>query len=84
MKKVLIYLVGFFITFFVLPVIFTITPHQESIQETGTTNISNENTEIKNESTDAKEYDYQKYKTIRLVHPETGQARCQQVMKMKH
>ena len=74
MKKALIYLGAFLIIFFILPVIFTVTHPKEPIEETGTTDISGEDTENQDEQwTESKEYDYQKYQTIKLLHLETGQ-----------
>ena len=74
MKKALIYFGGFLITFFLLPVIFTVTPPKESVSKNGVTETFKENTENKEEQvTESKEYDYQKYKTIKLLHQETEQ-----------
>lgn len=71
MKKVLIYFVGFLILFFVLPVIFTVTPQKENQQET----IAMEEMQEKQvlEISEKQEYDYQKYKTIRLLHSLTNE-----------
>ena len=69
MKKVLIYfcvfLMLFFIIFFIIPVICTV-PHkkEEQVQETI---AETENTQIQ------EEYNYEKYKTIKLLHSETMQ-----------
>lgn len=66
MKKILIYFAGFLILFFIIPAICTITPKKEPVQEVGTTEVTNENNE-------SKEYEYEKYKTIKLLHPESAQ-----------
>ena len=71
MKKVLIYFSGFLILFFVLPAIFTVTPIQEKVQETVATTETPEVQEP--ETPEVQEYDYQKYKTIKLMHLDTGQ-----------
>lgn len=63
MRKILIYFTGFFIIFFIIPVICTV-PHkkQEQVQETVE---ETENTQKQDE------YNYEKYKTIKLLHSET-------------
>ena len=66
MKKILIYFLCFIILFFVFPVICTNT--QERVQET----LANEDVPIKDKE-EKTEYEYQKYKTIKLLHSETGQ-----------
>ena len=71
MKKLLIYFGAFLIIFFILPVILTVTPPKEPVQETGIADISDENTGQQEVLTE--EYDYQKYKTIKLLHSEAGQ-----------
>ena len=65
MRKILIYFTGFFIIFFIIPVICTV-PHkkEEQVQETV---AETENTQIQ------EEYNYEKYKTIKLLHSETMQ-----------
>lgn len=65
MRKILIYFTGFFIIFFIIPVICTV-PHkkQEQVQETI---AETENTQKQDE------YNYEKYKTIKLLHSETMQ-----------
>ena len=70
MKKILIYILSFIILFFVFPAICTITPKKEKMQETATNETKEEgqNTQIQEAN-----YDYQKYKTIKLLHNETGQ-----------
>ena len=69
MKKILIYFLFFFILIFVLPVIFTITPQKENVQETVTLEEVKE--EQVQELTAKQEYDYEKYKTIKLIHSST-------------
>ena len=71
MRKILIYFGGFLLVFFIIPAICTITPNREEIQEVGvTTDPSVENNE---QATNEEQYDYQKYKTIKLLHTSTGQ-----------
>lgn len=63
MKKMLIYFVGFLIIFFIVPIICTVTPKKENIQET----VSSENIE-------EPQYEYKKYGTIKLLHSSTNEA----------
>lgn len=63
MKKMLIYFVGFLIIFFIVPIICTVTPKKENIQETA----SSENIE-------EPQYEYKKYGTIKLLHSSTNEA----------
>ena len=69
MKKILLYIVSFIILFFILPVIFTVTPKAET--EEVVSNIEN----IAQEQPEAETttYDYQKYQTIKLLHSGSGQ-----------
>lgn len=69
MKKIFIYLSGFIIIFFIIPTILTISPKKENMEET-ISNIDEKPEETVNQQ---EQYDYQKYKTIRLLHQETGQ-----------
>ena len=69
MKKILLYIVSFIILFFILPVIFTITPKAET--EEVVSNIENVTQEQPEVETTI--YDYQKYKTIKLFHSGSGQ-----------
>lgn len=69
MKKILIYFVGFLTLFFIIPAICTITPSKEPAQESLSTEVSDEDTQ--QETTN--QYDYEKYKKIKLFHPETSQ-----------
>lgn len=71
MKKILIYILSFIIIFFVFPVICTISPKKENIKET--TANETETTMGDNEQVQQADYDYQKYKTIKLLHSESGQ-----------
>ena len=65
MRKILIYFTGFFIIFFIIPVLCTVTyKKEEQVQETV---AETENTQIQ------EEYNYEKYKTIKLLHSETMQ-----------
>lgn len=70
MRKILIYFSGFLIIFFIVPAICTVTPKKETVQET----VENEFVPSQTaELAENQEYDYQNYKTIRLLHPETEQ-----------
>ena len=72
MKKILIYFSGFLMLFFVLPVMFTTTHPKENVQETiASTEVEENQHEL--QSQENIEYDYQKYKTIKLLHVSTGQ-----------
>ena len=72
MKKVLIYIASFILLFFIFPAICTITPSKEVSQEiSDNTNEATEN-QIQEEKTSEVNYDYQKYKTIKLLHTDTG------------
>jgi len=65
MKKILIYFGGFLMLFFIIPAICTITPNREPKQPT----VSNQDTE----PVTSNEYEYEKYKTIKLLHHESAQ-----------
>lgn len=69
MKKIFIYLSGFIIIFFIIPAILTISPQKANEEET----ISNIDENIEETANQQEQYDYQKYKTIKLLHQETGQ-----------
>lgn len=78
MRKFLIYFSGFFILFFITPAICTVTPKKETVQETmaSENNVINEENQTISENSQTvseQEYDYQKYKTIKLMHSTTGQ-----------
>lgn len=64
MRKILIYFTAFFIIFFIIPVICTVPHKKEQVQETV---AETENTQKQDE------YNYEKYKTIKLLHSETMQ-----------
>ena len=64
MRKILIYFTGFFIIFFIIPVICTVPHKKEQVQETV---AETENTQKQDE------YNYEKYKTIKLLHSKTMQ-----------
>lgn len=72
MRKILIYFVGFLLLFFIIPAICTVTPNKEPTQEVATNTEPNEGTSESIEQV-KEQYDYQKYKTIKLQHVETGQ-----------
>ena len=69
MKKILLYLIGFIIIFFIIPVLLTISPKKENVEET----ISNIDKNLEETDNKQEQYDYQKYKTIKLLHTENGQ-----------
>ena len=69
MKKIFIYLFGFIIIFFIIPTLLTIIPKKENVEET----ISNIDENLEETVNQQQEYDYQKYKTIKLLHQENGQ-----------
>ena len=71
MKKILLYILSFIILFFILPVIFTITPKAET--EEVVSNIENVTQEQPEQEVETTIYDYQKYKTIKLFHSGSGQ-----------
>lgn len=72
MKKVLLYFSGFVILFFIVPVICTVTPPKENIQQVIET-ADSEQTEHEVQQPENEEYDYQKYKKIKLIHSDTAQ-----------
>lgn len=73
MKKILIYIGTFILLFFIFPVICTITPKAEKEPEKEIeTSIEQENIQQNTEISQAN-YDYEKYKTIKLLHTETNQ-----------
>ena len=68
MRKILIYFCAFLLICFIAPAICTVTPKKETIA------IENLPTEQANEETPKQqEYNYEKYKTIKLLHPEAAQ-----------
>lgn len=69
MKKILIYISTFIMLFFIIPVICTITPKKEEPTIANEDNNTNEQNITKEEP----QYDYQKYKTIKLLHSNSGQ-----------
>ena len=74
MRKILIYFVGFLMLFFIIPAICTVTPSKETTQEVGGSTDEGTQTKVEAEqqenepSTNKVQYDYQKYKTIKLLH----------------
>ena len=77
MKKFLTYFLSFIILFFVLPALCTVVP--KKVQETVSNEENNTNDEVNvaenntsNEESTSDQYDYQKYKTIKLLHSATG------------
>ena len=75
MKKILIYSCAFILIFFILPAICTIAP-KEPLKEANSNNVEEEkiNHETENkENTSVSEYNYEKYKTIKLLHTATNE-----------
>lgn len=73
MKKILIYIGTFILLFFIFPVICTITPKVEKEPEKEIeTSTEQENIQQNTEISQAN-YNYEKYKTIKLLHTETNQ-----------
>ena len=70
MKKFLIYILSFIILFFIIPVICTVTPQKTEEVSTVPEEPVEENPQ---EQVAQADYEYEKYKTIRLLHTETGQ-----------
>ena len=75
MRKVLIYFAGFLMLFFIIPAICTVTPNKEKIQEVGASTEENEgeSEQKADEPINEVQYDYQKYKTIKLLHTSTNE-----------
>ena len=69
MKKILIYFGVFLSLFFIIPAFFSDTPKKEEQQPVASTETPVENAE--NDKTN--QYEYEKYKTIKLLHPKTSQ-----------
>ena len=69
MKNIFIYLLGFIIIFFIIPTLLTISPPKENVEETISNIEENSEETVKQQE----QYDYQKYKTIKLLHQESGQ-----------
>lgn len=72
MKKALIYFCSFILIFFVLPAICTTTAKKEEAKETVSENTNMEEESKENKIEEAK-YDYEKYKTIKLLHTKTSE-----------
>ena len=71
MIEMLLYILSFIILFFILPIIFTITPKAET--EEVVSNIENVTQEQPEPEAETITYDYQKYETIKLLHSGSGQ-----------
>jgi len=69
MKKILIYFCSFLLLFFIIPAFFSATPNKEEQQPVALTEDPKENVEPLKHN----QYEYEKYKTIKLLHPETAQ-----------
>ena len=77
MKKLLTSFLSYIFLFFVLPALCTVVP--KKVQETVSNEENNTNDEVNvaenntsNEESTSDQYDYQKYKTIKLLHSATG------------
>ena len=71
MKKTISYFLGFMFLFFVIPVVCSIPQNTKSENEQTTEVSATEQqnvSEDKPEQEQVKKYDYEKYKTIRLLH----------------
>ncbi|MCI8273429.1 MAG: stage II sporulation protein D [Clostridia bacterium] len=76
MKKTISYFLGFMFLFFVIPVVCSIPQNTKSENEQTTEVSATEQqnvSEDKPEQEQVKKYDYEKYKTIRLLHTESNQ-----------
>ena len=69
MKKILLYFIGFLTIIFIIPVICTIVPQNNNIEEV----VANEENEKLNKENNKKQYEYNKYGTIKLLHSKTNQ-----------
>ena len=69
MKKILLYFIGFLTILFIIPVICTIVPQNNNIEEV----VANEENEKLNKENNKKQYEYNKYGTIKLLHSKTNQ-----------
>ena len=79
MRKILIYFAGFLMLFFIIPAICTVTPAKETMQEVGASTDEGAQTKVDGEqqeneqTTKEEQYDYQKYRTIKLLHTSTNE-----------
>lgn len=74
MKKILIYFTCFLLLFFIIPVICTIEPKREETMASSEENKKEEQETIKeNENNEKKQYDYNKYQNIKLLHSATNE-----------
>lgn len=69
MKKICLYFFGFLLLFFIFPAVFTTTKKVEEVSSKEEKNEEN----IINEQSKTPIYDYTKYKTIKLLHTNTGE-----------
>lgn len=69
MKKILLYFIGFLTILFIIPVICTIVPQNNNIEEV----VANEENEKLNKENNKKQYEYNKYGTIKLLYSKTNQ-----------
>lgn len=69
MRKILLYILGFVLLCFTIPIIFTSRPEQKTTSSEGEENTAEENTVAEN----PEEYQYANYGTVRLLHQDTGE-----------
>ena len=76
MRKILIYFAGFIILFFIIPAICTVTPEKQEIfaqtEENGQSE-QNEGSSSEQQQPTEQEYDYKKFKTIKLLHTSSNE-----------
>ena len=74
MKKILLYSSAFIMLFFIFPAICTVTPKEETHETNAEETEDLEETQNQTQETQtAEKYDYQKYKTIKLLHVDTNE-----------
>ena len=75
MKKVLIYISAFILLFFIFPAICTITPKTEVNTEIGASALQESSQQNSKETVEISHtnYEYEKYKTIKLLHTKTNE-----------
>ena len=74
MRKVIIYILGFVLICFTIPIIFTNRPEKEVATQSNEENKIHENTMQENVVAETEEpYVYQKYGTVKLLHNESGE-----------
>lgn len=69
MRKILLYILGFVLLCFTIPIIFTNRPEQKQTSSQVEEKSIEENTAVEN----TEPYQYSNYGTVRLLHQETGE-----------